>query len=75
MSNSQIKRMKMNSVSSSEHCHYVVPRKKRRCRMLIKPGNLYCGEHSHLLNTSTGKESHKSQNLQFLDAGRSPRHL
>ena len=33
---------------SSDHCHYVVPRKKRRCKMLIKPGNLYCGEHSHL---------------------------
>ena len=35
-----------------EHCHYVVPRKKRRCRMLIKPGNSYCGEHSHLLEKS-----------------------
>ena len=37
---------------SKEHCHYVVPRKKRRCRMTIKPGHFYCGEHSHLLNKS-----------------------
>lgn len=31
-----------------DHCHYIVPRKKRRCRMLIKPGHYYCGEHRHL---------------------------
>ena len=36
----------------SEHCHYIVPRKKRRCRMLIKPGKFFCGEHSHLLDKS-----------------------
>jgi len=47
-----LKRVKMDVISPSDHCHYVVPRKKRRCRMLIKPGNLYCGEHSHLLETS-----------------------
>merc|ERR1719431_2025540 len=43
----------MSVVSSDDHCHFVVPRKKRRCRMLIKPGNRYCGEHSHLLDTNT----------------------
>ena len=26
-------------------CSYVVPRKKRNCRMLVKPGKKYCGEH------------------------------
>lgn len=26
-------------------CSYVVPRKKRNCRMLVKPGKTYCGEH------------------------------
>ena len=52
----------MIETGSSDHCHYVVPRKKRRCRMSIKPGNLYCGEHSHLLDgkTSTDK-SHSDQ--------------
>ena len=38
-----------STITQNEHCHYVVPRKKRRCRMLIKPGHVYCGEHSHLL--------------------------
>ena len=27
------------------HCCYIVPRKKRNCRMLVKPGKKYCGEH------------------------------
>ncbi|VDK59483.1 unnamed protein product [Anisakis simplex] len=27
-------------------CNYMLPTKKRRCRMLVKKGNLFCGEHS-----------------------------
>ena len=49
----------MSSNSESDHCHYVVPRKKRRCRMLIKPGRFYCGEHSHLLDNSNEKVEQK----------------
>ena len=26
-------------------CSYIVPRKKRNCRMLVKPGKKFCGEH------------------------------
>jgi len=74
MSNPQMKRMKMNSVSSSEHCHYVVPRKKRRCRMLIKPGNLYCGEHSHLLNTSTDEKSNEPSESKRIPCPLDPKH-
>eukprot|EP00095_Tigriopus_kingsejongensis_P007790 maker-scaffold370_size193435-snap-gene-0.31 protein:Tk07790 transcript:maker-scaffold370_size193435-snap-gene-0.31-mRNA-1 annotation:"trna:m x modification enzyme trm13 homolog" len=28
-------------------CQYMVPRKKRLCRMLVKPDRKYCGEHAH----------------------------
>ncbi len=38
------------SEDSDDRCHYVVPRKKRRCRMLVKPGHSFCGEHRHLLD-------------------------
>ncbi|KAI6230822.1 TRNA:m(4)X modification enzyme TRM13 [Aphelenchoides fujianensis] len=35
-------------------CEYVVPRKKRQCRMLTKKGNQFCGEHLvHDPNNST----------------------
>lgn len=27
------------------HCLYFVKRKKRYCRMTVKKGNKYCGEH------------------------------
>lgn len=32
-------------MSETEHCHYFVQRKKRYCRMTVKKGNKYCGEH------------------------------
>ncbi|CAI5452977.1 unnamed protein product [Caenorhabditis angaria] len=31
---------------SLQTCSYVLPKKNRRCRMLVKPGNLFCGEHA-----------------------------
>ncbi|KRZ98115.1 tRNA:m(4)X modification enzyme TRM13 -like protein [Trichinella sp. T8] len=37
----------MDNVS---RCQYIVPRKQRRCRMLVKSGQLYCGEHSYISN-------------------------
>lgn len=49
-------------VSPSDHCHYVVPRKKRRCKMLIKSGNFYCGEHSHLLTNKDDKKEDLAEN-------------
>lgn len=29
-----------------ERCHFFVKRKKRNCRMLVKPGKKFCGEHA-----------------------------
>uniref|UniRef100_A0A914CRI0 tRNA:m(4)X modification enzyme TRM13 n=1 Tax=Acrobeloides nanus TaxID=290746 RepID=A0A914CRI0_9BILA len=29
-----------------QRCSYILPKKKRSCRMLVKSGNLYCGEHA-----------------------------
>ena len=45
---------KMSEFSSTDHCHYIVPRKKRRCRMFTKVGKRFCGEHSHLLEENQG---------------------
>lgn len=39
----------MNSSSADElvrRCAYVVPRKKRKCRMMVKGRNEFCGEHA-----------------------------
>lgn len=30
---------------SEGNCHFFVERKKRYCRMTVKSGNKYCGEH------------------------------
>lgn len=49
-------------MSSNDHCHYVVPRKKRRCRMLIKPGHTFCGEHSHLLESDQSAANPDQEN-------------
>lgn len=29
-----------------DRCHFFVKRKKRNCRMLVKPGKKFCGEHA-----------------------------
>ncbi|KAF1750973.1 hypothetical protein GCK72_017524 [Caenorhabditis remanei] len=31
---------------SQKNCEYILPIKKRRCKMLVKRGNRFCGEHS-----------------------------
>lgn len=42
-----VRAVKSNKETSELHrrCEYIVPRKKRRCRMLSKVGNRFCGEH------------------------------
>jgi len=32
-------------MTSFEHCQYFVERKKRYCRMSVKKGRKFCGEH------------------------------
>ncbi len=32
--------------SESDRCAYFVQRKKRTCRMMVKPGKRFCGEHA-----------------------------
>ncbi|KAI1714392.1 methyltransferase TRM13 domain-containing protein [Ditylenchus destructor] len=34
------------SQTELNRCAYVLPRKKRTCRMMTKPGKIFCGEHS-----------------------------
>jgi len=35
-------------MTPGDRCGFFVLRKKRCCRMLVKPGKKYCGEHAHL---------------------------
>jgi len=35
-------------VYKNDRCAHFVQRKKRTCRMMIKPGKKYCGEHANL---------------------------
>lgn len=32
-------------MAESQHCNYFVTRKKRYCRMTVKEGYMFCGEH------------------------------
>ncbi|CAA22074.1 tRNA:m(4)X modification enzyme TRM13 [Caenorhabditis elegans] len=42
--------MELDSVKQQQQqnacCEYILPIKKRRCKMLVKKGNRFCGEHS-----------------------------
>jgi hypothetical protein len=33
-------------MASERNCQYITPKKGRRCRMMTKPGQSYCGEHA-----------------------------
>ncbi|CAJ0565839.1 unnamed protein product, partial [Mesorhabditis spiculigera] len=35
-----------SSEDEAKRCAYVLPKKQRKCRMLVKEGQLYCGEHA-----------------------------
>ncbi len=35
---------------ADRRCCHILPKKNRRCRMLVKTGNIYCGEHSIYVN-------------------------
>ena len=63
----------MSEFSSTDHCHYIVPRKKRRCRMFTKVGKRFCGEHSHLLEENHGKFQLLKFPLNFFDQFCKPR--
>lgn len=41
--------------SNIPQCQYYVMRKKRLCRMTVRPGRQYCGEHEPQPRTEDGK--------------------
>ncbi|CAB3246955.1 unnamed protein product [Arctia plantaginis] len=41
---------------SEPQCQFFVVRKKRLCRMTVKPGRQYCGEHEPLPKTADGQD-------------------
>ncbi|CAH2088410.1 unnamed protein product [Euphydryas editha] len=46
----------MKTPSNSPQCQYYVVRKKRLCRMTVRPGRQYCGEHEPQPRTDDGKD-------------------
>lgn len=47
------------------HCMYFVQRKKRYCRMTVKKGNKYCGEHQEVsLQFSTDKDRVENKRIK-----------
>ena len=49
--------------SEPSKCSYFVPRKKRNCRMSVKPGKKYCGEHAilRIIDSSKKEEDELSE--------------
>jgi hypothetical protein len=45
-----VKRVKTGQLATADadRCTFFVLRKKRSCRMMVKPGKRFCGEHAHL---------------------------
>ena len=39
--------------SGLSRCHFFVQRKKRNCRMMVKSGHKFCGEHAHMAADAT----------------------
>lgn len=33
---------------ADDRCSFFVLRKKRKCKMMVRPGKRFCGEHAHL---------------------------
>ena len=66
-------------------CSYVVPRKKRNCRMLVKPGKKFCGEHdvaksinepeTHCSKTESNRIVCPNDNKHTCNANRLEKHL
>ncbi|CAH2263296.1 jg16106 [Pararge aegeria aegeria] len=52
--NESCKTVKNNYISPQ--CQHFVIRKKRLCRMTVKPGKSYCGEHEPLPKTDDGQD-------------------
>lgn len=47
--------------SNEPQCQYFVVRKKRLCRMTVRPGRNYCGEHEPQPKTADGQVLTSSQ--------------
>ena len=80
----------MSTASKSDNlepirCSYMVPRKKRNCRMLVKPGKKFCGEHDivksiNILETQSDKTKSNrilcpNDNKHTCNANRLQKHL
>ncbi|XP_015121708.1 tRNA:m(4)X modification enzyme TRM13 homolog isoform X2 [Diachasma alloeum] len=58
MDQPQEKRQRVH-IATMEHCQYFVKRKKRYCRMTVKKGNKFCGEHMEVSGEITVHEDKK----------------
>lgn len=50
-------------MAEKSHCMYFVKKKKRYCRMTVKTGNKFCGEHQEVSLDYLDKQ--KSQNKRI----------
>ena len=57
----------LDSENSAQRCAFFLQKKKRLCRMTVKPGRKYCGEHAMLENT----ESETGATAEALKSGAS----
>ena len=49
------------AVDEKDRCSFFVHRKKRTCRMMVKPGKRFCGEHA---TQEVGDEQHQQQTTE-----------
>ncbi|XP_047027422.1 tRNA:m(4)X modification enzyme TRM13 homolog isoform X2 [Helicoverpa zea] len=47
---------KVRNCTNGPQCQYYVTRKKRLCRMTVRPGHQYCGEHEPQPQTADGQD-------------------
>ena len=53
----------LDQIEKSEHprCTFFVLRKKRSCRMFVKPGKSFCGEHTLIQSKLEHKEEQNKE--------------
>lgn len=65
--------MASSDKSQQRTCGYVVPNKKRPCRMLVKSGKRFCGEHAMLEEgNGSSAEDHREEEEKKSSKARMP---
>lgn len=56
----------LETQEKNPHCKHFVIRKKRFCKMTVKSGEEYCGEHQKIVEREAADESDRNSKLRIV---------